>query len=261
MHMNRRAFFPWLTGGISGSFVLGTLGGIGIGAAGAVTRISAPRCQAKLSCSQQGEDLIVDSICDCLGIHNPSYLDIGAADPIVHNNTYLFYQKGCRGVLVEPNPAFCRRLEAQRPKDKLLSIGVGFSDQANADYYMISGPDGELLNTFSKEEAEGYTAKSNGFRSIEKVIKKQLVNINKIMEEHFQGAPSFISIDTEGLDLDILKSLDFNRFRPGILCVETLIIGTTQVRTEILDLMESKDYSIRGSTFVNTIFVNKQLIT
>jgi FkbM family methyltransferase len=258
--MNRRTFFPWFTGGLSGSFVLGALGGASIGATGAITRIAACRPYGKLSYAQQGEDLIVDSICDSLGIQNPTYLDIGAADPVVLSNTYLFYQKGCRGVLVEPNPAFCRRLQAQRPEDKLLCVGVGAARQGSADYYMIGGPDGDLLNTFSKDEADHYAAKSNGFRPVEKVIKMPLVDINTIIEERFYQAPNFVNIDTEGLDLDILRSLDFNHYRPGIICSETLIIGTTQVNMAILDLMRSKDYSIRGSTFVNTIFVDNHLL-
>ncbi len=83
-----------------------------------------------------------------------------------------------------------------------------------------------------------------------------LVNINRVMEDHFGAAPSFVSIDTEGLDLDILKSLDFRRYRPSVLCVETLVYGTKAVETEILTLMRSKDYTVRGSTFVNTIFVD-----
>ena len=258
--MNRRAFFPRLTGGISGSFLLGTLGGTSLGVAAASTQIGASDTWSKPSFSQQGEDLIVESICNSVGIRNISYLDIGAADPIQINNTYLFYKMGFQGVLVEPNPAFCRRLKAQRPKDKVLNIGIGSADQASADYYTISGPGGEYLNTFSREEAEEYTAKSHGMHAIEKMIKMPLLNINKIIEQHFQGAPEFISIDTEGLDLDILQSLDFNRYRPSILCVETLIFGTTHMKIEILDLMRSKGYSIRGSTFVNTIFLDDKLL-
>ena len=42
------------------------------------------------------------------------------------------------------------------------------------------------------------------------------LNINVLIGEYFHKAPDLISIDTEGLDLDILKSLDFNRFRPPI---------------------------------------------
>jgi hypothetical protein len=88
----------------------------------------------------------------------------------------------------------------------------------------------------------------------------RLVNVNKIMEEHFHGAPSIVSIDTEGLDLEILKSLDFDRYRPPIICAETLVLNSTKIDSRILDLMQSKNYSVRGGTFVNSIFVDNQLL-
>jgi FkbM family methyltransferase len=256
MSMNRRIFFPCFTGGVSGSFLLGTFGGLG---AGAACGIASTRRDSRESYSQQGEDLIVESIFEFLKIENPSYLDIGAADPIRINNTYLFYRKGFRGVLVEPNPACCRRLRAARPGDKLLNIGIGVTSEKESDYYMISGG-GDDLNTFSKEMAESYPSKTEGRHSIENVIKMPLVGINEILDQYFHKAPDLVSIDTEGIDLDILKSLDFDRFRPGVFCVETLVFGTARVETRILELMSSKGYTVRGSTFVNTIFVNDQLM-
>jgi FkbM family methyltransferase len=258
--MNRRCFLPFLSGGISSSFLLGTLGGGAAGASAAVAGINAKQPWAHSSHSQQGEDLIIESICRFLKIESPTYLDIGAADPIVENNTYLFYEKGSLGVLVEPNPVFGRKLEAQRPRDIVLNVGVGCNDLRVSDYFMVSGRDGAYLNTFSKEEAEIIVSKSRGQRSIEKVVKLPLVNINAVIENHFPKAPDFVSIDTEGLDFEILKSLDFDRYRPAVLCVETLILGTMRVKTEILELMKAKGYSIRGGTFVNTIFVDDSLI-
>ena len=258
--MNRRTFLPVVTSGISGSFLIGTLGGVTTGAAGAVVGINATRPWSRTSYSQQGEDLIVDSICGSLAIRNPTYLDIGAADPIQLNNTYLFYERGCRGVLVEPNPTFCRKLEARRPKDKVLNVGVGFEDRDSADYYMVGGPHGEYLNTFSPTDAQTLREKAKDLHPIVKVIKMPLVNINKILEEQFHGAPDFLSTDTEGLDLDILKSLDFNRFRPKIVCVETLVLGTKRMETAILELMQAKNYAVRGATFVNTIFVDNHIL-
>ena len=46
-------------------------------------------------------------------------------------------------------------------------------------------------------------------------IKMPLLNINDVMARHFQEAPTFLSVDTEGMDLAILRSIDFGRFRPG----------------------------------------------
>jgi hypothetical protein len=76
------------------------------------------------------------------------------------------------------------------------------------------------------------------------------------MQEQLGGPPGFLSIDTEGMDLDILKTLDFDRFRPDVICVETLAVGGDAVNVDILRLLESKRYSARGATFVNTIFVD-----
>src|SRR3954451_4998279 len=61
--MDRRSFFSRLGGGVSGSFLLWSLGGLGAGTAGAVG-IEAARPWSRSSHSQQGEDLIVDTICD-----------------------------------------------------------------------------------------------------------------------------------------------------------------------------------------------------
>ncbi len=257
--MNRRTFFHNLGDGISSSFLVGTAGGVVAGAVGTIGVLNRGSC-SNCSYSQQGEDLIIESLCFYLKINNPTYLDIGAADPIVGNNTYLFYLKGARGVLVEPNPTFCRSLRGTRPKDTVLNIGVGFKHEDLADYYMISGPGDGVLNTFSKDQVDRIITESKGDRHVEKILKMRLVNINKIMEEHFRGAPSIVSIDTEGLDLEIVKSLDFERYRPPILCAETLVLNSTKMDNRILELMQSKNYSVRGATFVNSIFVDNRLL-
>ena len=93
----------------------------------------------KHSWSEQGEDLIIESLRRSLGIANPTYLDIGAAEPILNSNTYLFYRKGCRGVLIEPNPTLCKALVSVRPGDRTVNAGIGFDDRTEADYYMVSG--------------------------------------------------------------------------------------------------------------------------
>jgi hypothetical protein len=55
------------------------------------------------SYAQAGEDVIVAGILEQFNLTRTTYLDVGAFLPIYSNNTYLFYQKGNRGVLVEPN--------------------------------------------------------------------------------------------------------------------------------------------------------------
>jgi FkbM family methyltransferase len=258
--MDRRNFVKSLRDGVSGSFLVGGLGGAIVGGGSVAAWAANERLGrvGKLSYAQQGEDLVVQNLLDMVHIKGPiTYLDIGAYDPIFDSNSYAFYLAGGHGVLVEPNPGKVDRLRTVRPRDKTLNVGVGLSaGPTTGDYYVIGGTSGGLLNTFSKEDAEGVQAKSHGAQFIEKVLKMPLVNINTLMQEQLGGAPTFLSIDTEGLDLGILKTMDFERYRPDVICVETLEVGGDAVSADILRLLETKRYSARGATFVNTIFVD-----
>ena len=68
------------------------------------------------------------------------------------------------------------------------------------------------------------------------------------------------SIDAEGLHLAILTTIDYRRFRPPIICVETLVSGSHQAIAEIPTFMTSQGYVDRGGSFINTIFVDGSLI-
>ena len=210
------------------------------------------------SFSQAGEDLNLDFTFRALfGGAQVTYLDVGAHHPTEINNTYFFYLRGGRGVLVEPNAAYCKVLRKYRPDDVTLEAGIGFGETTEADYYLLNE---SALNTFSKEQAERLVAESKGGYHIEEVRKVPLLNINDVMAEHFQGAPTFVSIDVEGLDLEILRSIDFARFRPKAFCVETLIANSRKQRTEIAEFLATQRYTARGGSFENTIFYDDALL-
>jgi FkbM family methyltransferase len=210
----------------------------------------------KLSFSQCGEDLIVAHLMEALQISKPTYLDIGAHHPSRLNNTYLFYLKGSRGVCVEPDPELFAELRAKRRRDTCLKMGIGFDHRENADFYIMSS---NTLSTFSKEEAQRY--ESYGQQRVLRVINTSLESINAVIKQYFKKAPHFISLDTEGLDFQILKSLDFTQYRPEVFCVETLTYTenkTEQKVTAIVDYMAQHSYMAIADTYINTIFVDSE---
>jgi len=211
------------------------------------------------SYSQAGEDRIVSFILAYIHYAEPfTYLDIGAYHPTTINNTYLFYKKGATGVLVEPNVDICKVLRAVRPRDTVIEAGIGITAQREADYYRMTEPS---WNTFSKEEAEHQEKITNKRIRIREVVKMPLLDINSVMAEHFEGkAPTYVSIDAEGIHFEILKTIDFARFRPKLICIETLVSGTTKTIPEIAEFMAGKNYVARGATFVNTIFVDNEIL-
>lgn len=211
-----------------------------------------------ISYAQCGEDLIVNHLFNMLGISRPTYLDIGAHHPTYLSNTYYFYKRGCRGVCVEPDPHLFRNIERKRKGDTCLNVGVG--SQLNSgdarDFFVMSCP---TLNTFSKEEAQRY--QSYGKQKIKKVISVPLISVNEILGDYFTTTPNFVSLDVEGLDFQIAESIDFNRFRPEVFCIETL--SYTEDRTEVklnnvIELMGRRQYVVYADTYINTIFVENR---
>jgi FkbM family methyltransferase len=190
--------------------------------------------------AQFGEDLIINQFFYYKGIAKPTYLDIG--------------------VLIEPNPLLANKLSKIRPRDKVLAFGIGLSEQKEADFYLFPEA-ANGLSTFSKEEAEHW--KNIGMKGVgkinwEKIIKVPLVPVNTIIEKYFDdNAPDFISLDVEGLDLEILNSLNFKKYRPHLICVETLFYDHNQSMvkdSKIADFMRTVGYEIHADTYVNTIF-------
>ena len=146
-----------------------------------------------------------------------------------------------------------------RPRDVCLNVAVGTGEEAEAAFYIFSEPS---LNTLSKEEAE-HREKAGSFKIV-KTIKIQIKNINTLIKEHFTGAPDFLSIDVEGLDLEILSSIDFNLYRPIVICAETVGYSETIYKEklpEINNLLLSKGYLIFADTNINTIFIDKRVFS
>ena len=168
------------------------------------TRYASP---ANYSYSQCGEDIIVRRVLGKLGIKKPTYLDVGANDPVKLNNTYLFYTKGGKGVLVEPDPDLCKILKKVRPNDTIINAGIGTDEEGTADFYIMSN---KLLNTFSPEEAENISKYDSN--KVEQTVEVPLLNINHFIKDSFTSCPNFISIDIEGLDFKVVNSLNFDQY-------------------------------------------------
>lgn len=207
----------------------------------------------KKSYSQQGEDIIIESVLKQFGKKNITYLDIGAHHPYYLSNTYYFYKKGHTGVCVEPDTKLCKLIQKKRPKDVCLAVGIGEEDGSVQRFYKMNPPS---LNTFSKEEAESLEQYGHTIESIHEI---KIMNINTIFEKYFSSTPDFVSIDTEGLDLEILESIDFIKYRPMVFCVETKEYKKDIRDERIITFMKSKEYEVYADTHLNTIFYIKNI--
>ncbi len=205
--------------------------------------------------SQAGEDAIINNLLFQAGILQPTYLELGVCHPWEGNNTYKFYLRGATGVLVEADGSQISFIERSRPKDKVLNIGVTFTGEREAEFFIF---DEKSVSTFSKEEAAIRQTSGN---QLIKTVKVPLMSINQIIEENFQNCPDILSIDIEGLDFEVLSQLDYKKYPIPIICAETCTYSLNHIKPKdrrIEELLSSYGYFLYADTYLNGIFVQDQ---
>jgi len=209
----------------------------------------------QISYSQTGEDILIKNCLEFFKIKTPSYIDIGANHPFHYNNTALFYDKGSLGINIEPNTKLFKLFEKYRKNDVNLNIGI--SDvSGELDYFEF---DSETLNTCSEVEALNYEKLGYSIKNKKKI---KVYTISEIIKTHHNNIfPDILTIDVEGLDEKILKSIDFNTNYPKIICVETvkfdIKFDLNNKSDSILKYLTTNGYSLYADTFINTILIKK----
>ena len=165
------------------------------------------------------------------------------------------YKNGGRGVLVEADITQIELIKKHRPEDIVINVGISSGEDNEADFYVF-----ELqgYNTFVKEEA--MYRERNSPHKIVRIEKVLLTTINNIIETNFNSYPEFLSIDIEGLDFEVLKSLNFEKFPIPVICAETCTFSESHIKPKdkrIEEFMLTKGYFKYADTYINTIFVNE----
>jgi FkbM family methyltransferase len=211
----------------------------------------------RVSYAQSGEDLIIDFIFSALLVREPTYLDIGAHHPTHLSNTFFFYLRGGRGVNVEPDPDLFGAFGEQRPMDTNLNCAIALGEEGEADFFCIDPP---TLNTLSEAEARSYEA--TGRHPIRAVVRVPTMSINTLLDKHFADrAPDLLTVDIEGLDEQVVRSLDLARHRPLVICVETLSYSVDRREVKlhgVIDHLLAHGYMHYADTYINSIFVDEQ---
>ncbi len=207
------------------------------------------------SFSQAGEDMVLNFLFTGVGLKTIKYLELGVFSPDNCSNTYKYYLEGSRGVLVEADITQIDSIRAKRPKDIILNVGVGLSNEKEADFYVFNN---QGLNTFDKDEAR--FRNDYGSFKIQNIVKVPLKTITEIINENFETFPEFLSIDIEGLDLDVLKSINFMIHPIPVICAETCTYSENHIKQKdksIEKYLTVNGYFVYADTYINTIFVNE----
>lgn len=161
--------------------------------------------------SQSEEEQV---ILEYFGDRKGTVLEIGAYHPEIFSNSRALILKGWKAVLVEASPACFKTIQ---------------------DFYTIDGRDVEVVNIAISDydgilkfyDSAGAVATGNQehydkWKNIQKDFKEtyvQCVSWDNFYLKH-PGPYEFISIDTEGMDYEILKQINLEETKTELLCIE-----------------------------------------
>lgn len=203
------------------------------------------------SYSQQGEDLHLKRFFE--NKQNGFYVDIGAFHPHYFSNTQIFYHNGWSGINIEPNPEHFHLFTEYRKRDINVNVAVGNTAE-ELTYYRFNMP---ALNGFDKNHVNEWQQKA-GFHLID-TLNIPAYSLSAILEKHLPAGQQidFMSVDTEGWDLKVLQSNNWDKFRPTVIVVETeLNADEPPSQNSIFQFMTSVDYSLWCITGGSWLFKN-----
>jgi FkbM family methyltransferase len=182
------------------------------------------------------------------------YIDLGANHPVVFSTTYLLYKTGWNGVTVDPIPSLCDLHRRLRPRDACLNVGVGAACEQRP--FWETAPD--LFSSFSEEDTK--RAQEQGHCTILRWTNVPIVNPMEIFRNFPTGRQvNFLSIDTEGLDGEILRNWPWDQSVPDIVFCEASALGGQE--SEASSVLRACGYNVLKQFPVGVFWASAKFAT
>ena len=186
------------------------------------------------------------------------YVDVGAHHPKRFSNTQFFYERGWQGINIDAMPGSMTAFKKVRKRDINIECGVG-EFQGLLNYYIFNEP---ALNGFSETLAKDRDSGISGYRIV-KVLKVQVYTLAAILCKNLPDGQriDFLSIDVEGYDFEVLRSNNWEKFRPTYVLIEILGSSLNDLNGHaITSFMREKQYSIFAKSVNTVFFKNSQIV-
>ena len=150
------------------------------------------------------------------------FVEVGANEPAsIHSQTWHLEQRGWRGILIEPNRALMDALVRQRPGSRVSNVACSSPEKAGVAELKIPYVSGGAIDT--GKAALEVEIDHAGFAAYRTETVK-VVTLDSILAENHVSGIDLLSIDVEGTELDVLKGLDLNRYRPRLILLEDKLV-------------------------------------
>jgi FkbM family methyltransferase len=205
--------------------------------------------QTHTSYSQEGEDMVLRSFYEGKKKYNGFFVDVGAHHPSRFSNTNYFYKKGWHGINIEPTPGAINAFKMFRGRD--INLNIGISEVKDLlTFYCFNEP---ALNGFSKEISQERNT-SNKYKIV-KEVKVETLPLAQVLDSNLPSGQQidFLTIDVEGLDLQVLKSNNWDKYKPTYILVEDRIEFDHLANSEVYTFLRKQGYQLVAKT-LRTLF-------
>ena len=216
--------------------------------------------------SQLGEDMFLYNTLINQEVPGGRYVEVGALCGAALSNTkFLQNHLGFRGVLIEANPLNGYYLQKNRPHDSCYVVAVGEREQEKAPFYCLSGMNTLALSHLVTDEGPicGTDTITSGT-----IIEVPVFNLSSVLVDHFRRvcrrSPEgtaledvyidFMSIDVEGGELGVLKSMDWS-MPTGIICIE-MHESQEKQNIQCRRILEDNGFTLFQRLICNEFWVN-----
>lgn len=209
------------------------------------------------SYSQEAEDIILRRIFE--NKENGFYVDVGAHHPKRFSNTYFFYKQGWYGINIDAMPDSMKPFNKIRPRD--INIEKPISDTKQVlTYYAFNEP---ALNGFSKEISE--KRESNIKNNHHVIFTKDIetTTLDYIFEMNLPNNQEidFLSIDVEGLDFNVLKSNNFDKYHPKVIVIEIIGNSLSEIEnSQISKYLKNYNYILYSKSINSVFFIDNNYL-
>jgi FkbM family methyltransferase len=204
-----------------------------------------------ISYAQRFEDLYLAQCFE--GRAEGFYIDVGAGHPVHDNASYYFYLRGWRGITVEPNPHLALLARAVRPRDAQYE-GLIAAEAGIRDFHLVHD-----FHGLSTAVAEHAAKALSEFDKSSEMLRVPAVTLAELCERHDVTAIDFLKVDVEGLEGDVLRGNNWERFRPKVVVVEALAAYTlAPAWPEWEPLLNAKGYRYAWFDSLNRYYVAEE---
>ena len=154
--------------------------------------------------------------------YDKTFLEFGATDGFHYSNSYMLENNlSWQGVLSEPSPQWHDALKKNRKNSKIISKCIWKESGKKLDFFMSDQGELSTLKDYIESDKISMPGNTEVRKKSGKTISVETISLNDVIKVYFDNVcPSYISIDTEGSEYEILKSFNLEIYRPKLFTIE-----------------------------------------